>query len=356
MILTSELAVADLEQYLHSLGFRISKAARKVFVQAEELAEKGDTFLFPQHFLLSLLQNVPQFQKTVNSLGGDFDKAINVVMDEIRQLKFDSYGSDDDLYSSDRNVTNSRGGLIDLCLAIAQKNMRSEIFDVDILPALFKYYDEISPAHWNLDRHDEHLQTPYNTLAHLVSVYDPHLFIKFSDILEQLNLTVAFRSPIENAPAEIRASLLRLLQDHPDYNTNCFIIMSFSNTRFHNEIAQAIKLALSKAGINALRADERSYSDDLLGNVRTYIYGCRFAIAVFERLQGEAFNPNVAFEVGHLYGLGKPVCLLKERTLPNLHSDIIGRLYVEFDVQDIERTVPQAVEKWLKDNMIVSNF
>lgn len=81
----------------------------------------------------------------------------------------------------------------------------------------------------------------------------------------------------------------------------------------------------------------------------TYVYGCRFGIAVFECIEDEAFNPNVSLEVGYMTGIGKPVCYLKERTLRTLHTDLVGRLYKEFDLQSCEETVPQAVWKWMSD-------
>ena len=83
----------------------------------------------------------------------------------------------------------------------------------------------------------------------------------------------------------------------------------------------------------------------MLWNILTYIYGCRFGIAVFERIEDEAFNPNVALEVGYMMGLGKPVCYLKERTLRTLHTDLVGQLYSEFDVENCEgNRVPHAAE------------
>jgi hypothetical protein len=106
-------------------------------------------------------------------------------------------------------------------------------------------------------------------------------------------------------------------------------------------------------GFNLLRADDHVYSEDLLTNVQAYIYGCRFAVAVFERIESDNFNPNVSLEVGYFLGLRKPVCLLKERTLPRLPSDLVGRLYVEFDGQDPEASVTAAVERWLRERALI---
>ena len=51
--------------------------------------------------------------------------------------------------------------------------------------------------------------------------------------------------------------------------------------------------------------------------------------------------------------LRKNVCLLKDQTLKNLPTDLIGKLYKEFDPQDVEKTLPDQLEKWMKDKGII---
>ena len=86
----------------------------------------------------------------------------------------------------------------------------------------------------------------------------------------------------------------------------------------------------------------------------TYIIGCGFGIAVFERLEQDEFNPNVSLEVGWMYGLGKSVCLLKDKTLTTLpHADLVGKLYRQFDPQNPKGTIPQVLSKWLNDKGVV---
>jgi nucleoside 2-deoxyribosyltransferase len=85
----------------------------------------------------------------------------------------------------------------------------------------------------------------------------------------------------------------------------------------------------------------------------TYLYGCGFGIAVFERIEAEEFNPNVSLEVGYMFALNKPVCLLKDRTLKTLHTDLVGKLYKTFDPQDPIKTIPDEVTQWLSDKEII---
>ena len=110
---------------------------------------------------------------------------------------------------------------------------------------------------------------------------------------------------------------------------------------------------LKKYGINALRADDKQYHEDLYWNVLTYIYGCNFGIAVFERLEDDLFNSNVALEVGYMRALSKPLCLLKDRTIATLQTDLIGKLYKSFDPQDPKSSIPPELRKWLTDQGII---
>jgi hypothetical protein len=154
-------------------------------------------------------------------------------------------------------------------------------------------------------------------------------------------------------PASISDSLKRFREDHPNPAATCFIIMSFEKTRAHQQIAKTIKDTLSQHGLEGVRADEKEYSETLHVNILTYMYGCDFAIAVFDRLTSESFNPNVAYEIGYMAALSKPVCLLKDKTLGTLHADLGGHLYKLFDPQNIRGTLPAELTKWLRDHIVM---
>jgi len=161
--------------------------------------------------------------------------------------------------------------------------------------------------------------------------------------------TIGGQSLPAHTPPEIAESLVTFKQEHPNPSTTAFIMMRMLKTPAHEEINRVIKNTLRQHGITGLRADDKEYNADLLLNVRTYMHGCGFGVAVFERIEQEEFNPNVSLEVGYMLALGKQVCLLKDRTLKTLHADLIGRLYRPFDPQDIAETIPQELPGWLRD-------
>jgi hypothetical protein len=154
---------------------------------------------------------------------------------------------------------------------------------------------------------------------------------------------------IEDAPSLIWESLPRFREDYPDPWAVAFIVMPFRDTKEHKQIAKAIKEGLAAHGITGVRADDKEYHDYLFPNIATYMYGCGFGVAVYERIEQENFNPNVSLEVGYMYALGKKLCLLKDRTLPALHTDLTGMLYREFDPYDPDGTIPAQLSRWLND-------
>jgi hypothetical protein len=162
-----------------------------------------------------------------------------------------------------------------------------------------------------------------------------------------------FDQPLLSVPAAISESLQRFALDNHRLHGTAFLMMRFGTTTAHEKIANTIRTTLSKYDLRALRADDKQYHDDLFANIQTYMHGCGFGIAVYERIEQDDFNPNVSLEVGYMSGLGKPVLLLKDRTLRVLPTDLIGRLYKVFDALDPAASIPVAVEKWLQDRAII---
>lgn len=128
--------------------------------------------------------------------------------------------------------------------------------------------------------------------------------------------------------------------------------MRFGDEASLKKITEIVKKTAEKHGLTVVRADDQQYHDNTFENIQTYLHGCGFGIALFERFQSDAWNANVAFEVGYMKALGKPVLLLKDRTIGNLQADLIGKLYKQFDPETPEETIPVQLEQWFADNGI----
>ena len=159
---------------------------------------------------------------------------------------------------------------------------------------------------------------------------------------------------VEKCPVEIKESIEHFKRDFSDPKKVAFIMMKFGTTPAYKKIVTAIRDTLASHGIQGVTSDNKQYHDDLYYNVLTYLYGSGFGIAVFERIEADQFNPNVSFEVGYMLALKKPVCLLVDKTL-KLYTDLLGKLYKEFDPHDPAETIPDVISKWLRDKEMVTH-
>lgn len=173
--------------------------------------------------------------------------------------------------------------------------------------------------------------------------------IKFSVYKEDLHLLKNNQIVITE---ELSLSLKRFRKDYPITEKCGFLMMKFEDSKIQKEIVKVLKSHLSEKGITLLRADEKWYADDLFENIKTYMQGCTFGIALFDRINTDEFNPNVSLEIGYMMALSKPVLLLKDRTLKSLQTDLAGKLYHQFDFQYPEKTIPLVLDKWISDKEI----
>jgi protein-tyrosine-phosphatase/nucleoside 2-deoxyribosyltransferase len=140
-----------------------------------------------------------------------------------------------------------------------------------------------------------------------------------------------------------------VLFDYPNPSSNVFLMMRFRDTEQHREILAAVREALEYYGLHGLRADEKSYSDSLWSNVKSYMNACDYGIAVFEQIEDNDFNPNVSLELGYMMARQKRILLLKEKHLKTLPSDVVGYLYKSFDYYHVSNSIRPSVFEWLRD-------
>lgn len=153
----------------------------------------------------------------------------------------------------------------------------------------------------------------------------------------------------EHVPLEITHSLEEFEKDYPEDTKTAFIMMKIEESDENKEILKTICGELEKHNIRCLRADLKEYHSQLYYNVLTYVYGCDFGIAIFQQHETIEFNPNVALEVGCMIALQKEVCILKEKGLASLPTDIIGSHYRSFDRFDIKNSISKNITQWISD-------
>lgn len=211
---------------------------------------------------------------------------------------------------------------------ISLTDMISQV-ELDIGEVIYAFMCPVNVSSGVLDKHAE-----YEAKNYLITLESTQNEAKAFDLTKH---------------SEIAFGLMKFDEDHAEGTPTAFIMMQFGNTPSHKKILTIIKQSLLKHGITGVRADDKSYMDDLFPNIKVYMHACDFGISVFERITEEDFNPNVSLEVGYMLGMGKDVLLLKDRSLKSLHTDLTGKLYKVFDTLDVERTLPNEIERWLSD-------
>ena len=150
-------------------------------------------------------------------------------------------------------------------------------------------------------------------------------------------------------PPELKPFLEKFRKDHPERSDCVFLMMRFGSTAPHENIVRAVKNGLAQLGKRGIRADDRNYAPQIWPNIQTYLHGCGSGLAIFDRIEADEINPNVSLECGYMLGLGKPLCLLKDKTLKVLQTDLTGHIYRSFDPHNAESTILTCLKQWFRD-------
>jgi len=159
--------------------------------------------------------------------------------------------------------------------------------------------------------------------------------------IERLNLPPGYQHYARLFP--------RFLADHPHQERNVLLMMRFRPGHQYRSIANALRKELAICDLELLRADDKNYSDDLWENVCLYMLGCQYGVAVFEEIDTRRFNPSVALELGFMMAHNKRCLILKDSRMERMPTDIVGKLYEEFDTYDIEASLTRCARKWIHD-------
>jgi len=166
--------------------------------------------------------------------------------------------------------------------------------------------------------------------------------------IEAINVITPEQVYNDEGYAHLKSSINRFLRKNP-FENNVFIMMRFyDDIDIFKNIEKEIKDTLSENGLVGHLAKDRQYRRDMLDNIKVYMASCRYGIAVFEMIRDTDFNPNISIELGYMEAWGRNVLLLKEQNLPNLHTDIVGELYEEFN-QDRLSTIRSCIRRWIRD-------
>lgn len=161
---------------------------------------------------------------------------------------------------------------------------------------------------------------------------------------DQLVIDNHYQYPLMKSLIGFKDVMIRRL-DRFNFDKNVFLMMKFrkGNKGLHTHIETKLKAL----GFNCVRADDKDW--DITHN--TYnplavLYCCKYGIAIFDEAEiGNAFSPNVSYELGVMHYQRKNCLILKHDSLPQLPFDLIKDIYITYS-DSAEATT--QIDQWLE--------
>ena len=153
--------------------------------------------------------------------------------------------------------------------------------------------------------------------------------------------------PDVRSPPDLQQTLQRFYGFHPQTELSGFVIMRFGETPEHMKIIKLIEYVASSTKVHLLRADHAKLDRLNLSNIETYMHGCSFGLAFLEDAEATGYNFNVAFEVGYMRALRKPMLLMKSTSLTRMPSDLFGDLYEGYDPRSGVGEIATQIIRWI---------
>ncbi len=151
-------------------------------------------------------------------------------------------------------------------------------------------------------------------------------------------------------PRELAHSLERLRRRHPDTARLGCLLAPASNSSVCESIVRTIRKTAALHGLTLLGAHEQPFHADPWENVRTLLHGCSFAIAVYEHGGGEEPGVNMGAAVGYMLAMDRPLLLLRGLKAAPQPGEFLPGLCEVFDEDLPARSIPEVLERWLKDS------
>jgi hypothetical protein len=157
--------------------------------------------------------------------------------------------------------------------------------------------------------------------------------------------------PPSLAPPDLILPLRRFFDEFP-FETNAFAMTRFPDPKEKQKldpIADAIEAARGACqhrGLHLHLASDRKIMPEVWSNVAAHMWGCRYGIAFIEEHTEKGINLNMSIEVGSCLALGRRLALLRDETVKNMPSDLVGHIYHPLDLTR-PNSVTDQIDKWL---------
>lgn len=131
-----------------------------------------------------------------------------------------------------------------------------------------------------------------------------------------------------------------------------FVMMPFGSKgvsrHYFDELWNVVRGYFEGLGLLAHRADDLQLDKYLWMSVVKYMQAASAGVVVLDARGGGHVSPNVILELGYMLALGKPLLLLRERSAPELPSDILGHYRGSYASDRIDEDIPKHLEEWVR--------
>ena len=155
------------------------------------------------------------------------------------------------------------------------------------------------------------------------------------------------------APARWSRGIAQLLDRFP-FEANVFCMTRFPDQkRADDPVGRVITTAAEALELHGLKlhlASDRIVEEDIFGNVAAYMWACQYGIGLFEDRVERSLNYNLVTEIGSMIMAGRRCALLKDRTAPEMPTDLVGQIYKPVDFDDLDG-VSREVHAWAAEDL-----
>ena len=139
---------------------------------------------------------------------------------------------------------------------------------------------------------------------------------------------VSYRDGLQFKIATEGWAELERIEQSGSQSANAFIAMSFNSSR--KEFDTAIQDAINEAGYLPIRVDQVEHLNRIDDEMISRIRASKFMVADFS-----GHRPNVYFEAGFMFGLGRPViALCEKKDIDDLHFDTRQYVMIDYEAEE----------------------
>lgn len=140
------------------------------------------------------------------------------------------------------------------------------------------------------------------------------------------------------------------------FDTNLFCMTRFPDPgerELPDPVGSSVSVLREAAddhGLTLHVASDRQVEDNLFGNVGAFMWGSRYGIGILEDRVGRGLNYNVVTELGSMLILGRRCAILRDRTAPDIPSDLGAEIYKPVDL-DEPGGIRDEAHRWLSEDL-----